>query len=164
MARKLNAEEIAETPPMRDAIPTMPEGDYEGDSYRDARRNSPIKKGDVVLVLDGDTVKRALVIYVLANYLNRKGVYVPLYNVRLETKRGEWAKAWRRFYPGHIQRGYEAAAERAPEPPKVKRGGVTFHINETEKGEFQLRLGNKIVSRHTSEAAAVEALVARSMK
>ena len=98
---------------MCDAMPAMPEGDYSGASYRDARQGSPIQKGDVVFVLDGDAVKRALIIHVMAEYLDRRGYYIPSYRVRLETKDGRWANAWRQFYPGHIERAYEKIATHA---------------------------------------------------
>lgn len=47
---------------------------------------------------------------------------------------------------------------------KVNRKGVNLFIYETPKGEFQVRRGNKIISRHdTGKAARLKLIVMRAM-
>jgi hypothetical protein len=42
--------------------------------------------------------------------------------------------------------------------PKANRKGVNFFINKTLRGEHQVRKGNKIISRHSSQEEAISAL------
>lgn len=66
--------------------------------------------GDVMLAknLKGDPVP-ALVHSVLWHRLETRGVWIPMWRVRLRTAKGGWSNSWTQVFPGDVQRAYHAA-------------------------------------------------------
>lgn len=102
--------------PVTDAEPQMRDGDYNGDSGKQARENQPYKVGDVVMVLAGEKPKRARIIYIFSIYLEGRCYYIPKYRVQVETAAGFWSKSWVYVSPGDIERGFEAAKSNGEQP------------------------------------------------
>lgn len=75
---------------------------------REWRAALPYQKGDVLMVEDNGKPKRAKVLDIIVDY-DRYGDRRPAYQCAVETADGVFSKVWKRFYPGHVQRGYKLA-------------------------------------------------------
>jgi hypothetical protein len=84
-------------------------------SMKAVREAAPYKAGEVVLVVWGDSFAKA---YIHRVWCSRDayGDLREAYEVRRETKKGEWAKRTYTVHPGQIQRGYQRAGM-APDIP-----------------------------------------------
>lgn len=84
-------------------------------SMKAVRESAPYKAGEVVLVAYGDSFAKA---YIHKVWCSRDsyGDLREAYKVRLETKKGEWAKRTYIAHPGQIQGGYYRAGM-APDIP-----------------------------------------------
>lgn len=78
------------------------------ETLREARANAPYKPGDIVWCMIDGVARKAKIRHVFAE-MGYYGWPREFYTAQLDTKKGLWAKQWRRIYPGFIQRGYHAA-------------------------------------------------------
>lgn len=85
-------------------------------TWKEVKAASPYKAGEVVYVAYGDGFARAY-IHALSCAHDDLGFLREAYEVRRETKAGEWAKRTYIAHPGFIQRGYQRAGL-APEMPQ----------------------------------------------
>lgn len=85
-------------------------------SMRAVRNAAPYKAGEVIFVVYGDGFAKA---YVHAVFCSRTyyGDLREYYEVRRETKAGEWSKRTYQVHPGQVQRGYQRAGL-APDIPE----------------------------------------------
>lgn len=96
--------------PVTEALPYRNADYFDCDRLREARDASPYKEGDVFWVNLGTArdpaIKRARVLHVFAERLERAGYCIPKYSVQTETANGLWSKVWCYTYPGNIYRAY----------------------------------------------------------
>ena len=85
-------------------------------TWKEVKAASPYKPGEVVYVVYGDGFARAY-IHALSCAHDDLGFLREAYEVRRETKAGEWAKRVYTVHPGQVQRGYQRAGL-APEMPE----------------------------------------------
>jgi hypothetical protein len=86
------------------------------ETWHECRDAAPYQPGEVILVVYGDGYARAYVDSIGC----KRDYYGDLretYNVRRETKSGQWAKRTYETHPGLIQRAYQRAGQ-APDVPE----------------------------------------------
>lgn len=87
----------------------LPFDHFDGSTWRGARDSQPYRVGDIIKWWHSgkECVMSGLIVAIAAEYLDRKGEFIPMYRVRPHKKNGELSRTYCNVYPGYIDKAEE---------------------------------------------------------